>query len=167
MNSDQAQQLSSAIRSALSEILPDLLNILQHYQITEGLELRLVNMDQLLTDISQMPSVTCPSENSILCTYWDRTCPCWRPRICNQSTIGSDDPLGLGLDPEKTQQFCEDVASKLNLIMPPLGQSIPPSDESYEVHFLLDPDTVISQQPVVCEWSSDTSQENILQCSNP
>lgn len=165
MDSDQAQQLSSAIESALSQILPDLVNLLQQYQV-RGLELYLVNMSQLLMGTSQLPPAVNSSEIPILCTYWDWTCPCWkfcRPGLTNSS----NDPLGLGLDPEKTRQFCKDIASKLNQIMPPLGQSIPPSEESYEVHLLLAPDIVIPQHPLVCEWSSDTSQGNILECSNP
>lgn len=155
MNPDKATQVSNVIKSALSEILPDLLNLLQHYEI-KGLELRLIDMGQL-TDISRITPAISSNEIPILCTYWDPRCPCWK--FCN--------PLVIGLDPEKTEQFCNDFAAKLNQIMPPSGQPIPSLDENYEVHLLLDPATAIPQQPMVCEWDSDTSQGNILQCSNP
>jgi hypothetical protein len=140
MNSSTVE-IVHKIESTLSEILPDLYQLLQSYQMSSTLEIHLFDL----------------ADNVILGSCWcvDRL---QNPCRCNRS-LSSDLP---GLDTEKTQQFCADFDSILSTILPRLSQAAQQTDESFEVHFLFDPATVNSAQPVVFQGISD----GILKCSN-
>lgn len=146
MDSDKAQQLSNAIEVALSEGLPDMEKLLHNYHILGVLEIHLIDINQL--QLYPNSFVCCNVRGIIRCCTLG-----YGPGLQSDFT--------LGLDAEKTQQFCSDVTAKLKQILPSLGQSIPPSGESFEVHLRLDPATVISQHPIVCEWIDGN-----LRCSN-
>lgn len=154
MDSDKAKQVSHEIESVLSEILPDLAQLLQHYQVSRALEIDLVDLPNTPDSLK---AATCCFHNGLLrcaCTY-------------AYGAFKPGDAPELGLNPEQAQQLCRDVASKLSTILPRLSQSAQQTDEIFEVHFLIDPATANPGQPVVCKWDSDTSRGNILQCSNP
>ena len=150
MDPTTAQQLSTAIGLALGGILPDLNQLLKDYKISEVLELK-TDIDPLMLNSN---AVSCCVINRVL------VCNCTGPTY--GLSASSDNTLGL--DPMKTQQFCQAVASKLAQIMPGINKFIQGSKDSFEVHLLLDPATVVtSQQPMTCVWNTG----NILQCSEP
>lgn len=153
MDSDKANQLSDEIKSALSEVLPDLKQLLQQYQVASPLEINL-GLNSLLSMATSCP---CCLVNGIL--------------KCNSAysphRLQTADEDTLGLDPEKVKQLSTDVGSKLSTVLPHLGQSMKQGDQfPLEVHFRIDPATVDSGQPMVCQWVTDKPQGDILQCSN-
>lgn len=137
MNSDTAQPLSDAIASLLSEIQPDLEQLLQRYPKPEILE---IHIEELLPTSATIPMACC-LVNGIL------RCNCTTPSYSAM------------LSPAK------DIALELNKIMPRLVQAIPQAHRSFEVHLRLDHATV-TPQPLVCQWNNDTAQGVVLQCSN-
>jgi hypothetical protein len=146
MDSSRANQISTEFKSALSEILPDLYQVIKHYQVSGVLKTRL-----------HLPiSAGC---------YWVWDGTAWH-RICTHPSMQFVPELlsfGATSEPEDdlVQQFCTDFASKLFEQVAPLTQSVQQTDESFEVHFSIDPATVNFDQPVVCRWISD----DILKCS--
>ncbi|WP_446880373.1 hypothetical protein [Phormidesmis sp. 146-33] len=143
MNSVTVNEVSYEFESALSEILPDLYQLLQHYQVSSPLEIHLFGL----------------ADDSVSS---DRSCFCdgfiQKPCRCGITS----DPLPIGLDSEKAQQLLEDVDSKLSTILPCLSQSAQQIDKSFEVHFLIEPAKANSGQLVACQWICD----NILKCSD-
>lgn len=147
MDSDEAQQLSNAIEATLNGVLPDMEKLLHDYGISKILEIHLIDINQLQLYPSSF--VCCNFKGNVRCCTLG-----YGPGLQSDFT--------LGLDPEKTQQFCSDVTATLKQSLPGLRQSIPASIESFEVRLCLDPGTVSSQHPIVCEWLDGN-----LHCSNP
>jgi hypothetical protein len=143
MDSNKAQQLSDEIESTLSEILPDLYQSLQAYPVSSTLEIHLFNLAD--DTVSSAGSCVC---NGVI------------QKPCNCGV--TSDPSLPGLDSEKAQQLCADVDLKLSTILPRLSRSAQQSDESFKLHFLIDPATVDPVQSVACQWINC----DILQCSN-
>jgi hypothetical protein len=138
MNSVMTNQLSHDFESAYSEILPDLYQLLQHYQVS------------ISSAITIHSCVWC--NGSTYCYPNMPPPPCPRPRPF-------DGPEELGLDIEKTQQFYTDVDSKFSTISPRLNQAVQQMDESFEIHFLIDPATD-SNSHAICRFV-----DGILICS--
>lgn len=155
MNSNTTIQLSDEFESAISEILPDLYQLLQLYQVSGTFELRLVAPDQSPTIAENHIPPVCVS-------HWDWQCRCYK---CNFLPQDQEPSVAskLGIDSEKLQQFCTDLGSKLSA-SPRLNQlsSMRADQQSFEVHFPIDPATVNFEQTVVCRWVSNDT----LQCSN-
>jgi hypothetical protein len=155
MDSSVAAQLSQEFESALSEILPDLHQVLQRYKVQRVLGISL-----------EIPvSLAVSSLGCML--VWNAQLQKWEFR-CNFSNVSyatnrvvadkpSDDTLGLDADQEK--QFCNDISLILGKVLSRLAKPIEKSGESFEVQFLLDPATLKSAE-MVCKWDG-----NILQCS--
>lgn len=154
MDSDKANQLSDEIKSALSEILPDLNQLLQQYQVSSPLEINL-ELNSLLS-----MATSCP------CCLVNKVLKCglrYSPHLLNTA-----DEDTLGLDPEKVKQLSTDVGLKLSTVLSHLSQSMKQGDQfPLEVHFRIDPAIVDSGQPMDCQWITNTPQGDILQCSNP
>lgn len=149
MNSDTMNQVSNEVKSALTEILPDLHSVLKNYQISRTLDITLVD----LASTGSMDRATC-------CFHGGRMrCAC-----TSAYGISVNEGDLFGLNPEQAEQFCKEVASKLNAILPQLRQTARQADPHFEVGFRIDPRTAGSGQPVRCKWSS--SGGNILECSS-
>jgi hypothetical protein len=144
MDTANATELSDEFQSAFSGILPDLYQLLQIYHVSSSLEIHLSN----LVDYSTSSTGSCFCNGVI-----QRPCKC-----DGITTI----PPELGLDDDKAQRLLTELDSQLSTILPGLSQSAQQMDESFEIHFLIDPAAANSGQPVVCQWTCD----NILKCSD-
>ncbi|GEM_PF-6061906 len=151
MDSDMAQQLSDEFASALSKILPDLTQLLQSNQILTTLE---IDLEPFLLQMLSQATCTCCFVNGVM-----KCGPNYTPLA-----PGVTNNTG-GLDPQRAQQLCDNVASNLFTVLPGLSQSVKQAGGSFEVHFFIDPTKADDEQPVVCTWVSD-AQGSILQCSS-
>jgi hypothetical protein len=153
MNVNTVNQLSYQVKSLLSEILPDIDQLLQQYKVLETLRIHLVDLDQ-------------PENALTLSAFYIRNgfwqFPCNRAKLLNEVPQYDDT---LGLDPERARQFSTDLASKLSTVFPRLSQFAQQANESFEVHLSINPATVNPEQSMVCEWVNDPYQSNIFQCS--
>jgi hypothetical protein len=148
MDSDKANQLSNEFASMLSEVLPDLRQLLQSYQISETFEIDLFDLGTASRSI----------KGSCLCNgIFQNPCRCSR----------SVDISEAEFDSEEARQFCAEVDAKLSAILPRLRQSAEQLDGSFDVHFLIDPAPTSEGKPMVCQWIDDPSEGLILQCSKP
>ena len=137
MDTNTATQLSHEFESALSEILPDLYQLLQQYQVSSSLEIVLNN----------------PISPLLCCIRCNGRSYCGNPPVpppecqsvpsCLELTDKIDPP---GAEPEETQQFSKDLASMLSTILPRISEFIQQMDESFDVRFLIDPTTVNDSQ---------------------
>jgi hypothetical protein len=153
MDSDKATQVSSEFKSGLSEIMPELVQLLQNNQVSRTLEIEL-ELDFL--NMANQAACTCCLVNGIMkCGSMYQAYP----------HKASEDTLGL--DPEKVRQLCTDVESKLFTVLRRLSLSTKQTYGIFKAQILIDPDTANPEQPIVCQWVSDTLKSNILQCSNP
>ena len=141
MDANTTTQLSNEFESALSEILPDLYQLLQSYQISTTLEIVLFDLCDL-ADESHLRGISC-----VCGKQYQNPCKC-------------TDPPGLEMDLETAQQFCTDIDSTLSMILPRLGQSAQQVDESFEVHFLIDSAPANSSQ-LSCRFV-----DGVLLCSD-
>lgn len=152
MNSDTVNQVSYEFESALSDILPDLYQLLQHYQVSSPLEIVLNNLDP---ELGILCCVRCNGlrycGNPPLLPPW---CP---PASCLNLTDIDDIP---GSEPEETQQFSTDLASILSTVLPRLSESIQQMDERFEVRFCIDP-AIANSSHVSCRFV-----DGILLCSD-
>lgn len=151
-----AKQMTNELESLLSEVLPDIEQLLQQYEVLETLEIHLVHLAEAEQTLAQT-SLACYLRNGFM------KCPCLNAK---EGEVPQYDEL-LGLSPEKAEQFSADVASKLSTIFPRLSQLAQQTDEIFEVHLFINPATVNSEQLMVCQWISDPEQGNIFQCSKP
>ncbi|MBD3884228.1 hypothetical protein IFO70_21025 [Phormidium tenue FACHB-886] len=148
-----ANRMSDKLESLLSEVLPDIEQLLQQYEVLETLRIHLVDLVQ-------------PENALIFSKTYIRNGFLQYP--CSRFTALSEVPQydgGLGLDPEKTQQFGTDLAPKLSTLFPRLSQFAQRAGEKFEVHLSINPATMNSEQPMVCKWVNDPRQGNIFQCS--
>lgn len=144
MDSEQSKQISNEIESVLPEVLPDLEQLLQHYQLSKPLKIELLSLDLSQQQTSIGPC--CLVDGVVQCG------PSYRPRITGDT---------LGLEPEQAEQFCTDVELKLAAILPHLSQSVQQPDERFEVHFLIDPANTSEGQSVTCEFV-----DGVIRCSS-
>lgn len=150
MNSDNANQLSDEFEAALSEILPDLVQLLQRYQVSSTLE---IDLEPQFLNTGTMTSCTC----------------CWVDRTryrCGLPGYNKIQQGALGLDPAKAEQLSKDIQSKLSTVVQGLSSSVEPTNNSFAVHFVVNPAITNSEQSVICQWDNNSSQGGILQCSN-
>jgi hypothetical protein len=127
MNTANATQLSNEFQSALSEILPGLYQLCQNYRITKS-----INIDLKSPNPDDFPTFRC-----IRCIDFNGS-PYY---VCGPNPaclLGADDNSGLELPPEKVEQFCTDLASKLSTIGARLSQS-QPIDAQFAVQILIHP----------------------------
>ena len=140
MVNSTVNQLIHEFESALSEILPNLHQLLQQYQILETLEIALFAL---------AAKVSITGGGCMCGRIYQNPCQC-RPFT----------PLGLGLDSETAQQFCTEVDSILFTILHRLSQAVQQMDESFEVHIFIDPATV-SNRHMFCRFV-----DGVLVCSD-
>ncbi len=120
MDSDTADQLSNKFESALSEILPDLTQLLQQYQVSEVLTIEL----KILMGCHPTPN------GGHVCN--------WQPVIEPTPEVPGFGEIGEP-DPETAQQFWIDIASKMFATMTLLSQSIQQAKEKFKAHIIIDP----------------------------
>lgn len=144
MDNEQSKQICDEIESALPEILPDLGQLLQQYQLSEPLEIQLLNLNLSQQQTSIGP---CCLVGTVIQCF-----PTYRPRVAEDT---------LGLKPEQAEQLCIDVESKLAAILPRLSQSVQQTDEMFEVHFLIDPANTTAGQSATCKVV-----DGVIRCSN-
>lgn len=153
MNSITANQVSHQVKSLLSEVVPDIEQLLQQYEVRETLRIHLV-------DLGQPENALTSSKTHILNGFLQYP--------CNRATLLDEVPQydgGLGLAPEKAQQFGTDLTPKLFTVFPRLSQLARQVDESFEIHLSINPAMMSSEQPLACEWVNDPYQGSIFQCS--
>jgi hypothetical protein len=125
MDSDKSKQICNEIGSALSEILPALYQLLQDYQVSCPITIKqCVSCNGKLVCWPQQPQ--------------DPRCP---------PTTPLDDPSEPELDSEKMQQFYTSIASEMSH----LSQVVQQTDESFEIHVLIDPATA-SNSYTTCKF---------------
>jgi hypothetical protein len=150
MNSVTVNEISHELESVLSDILPDLYQLLQHYQVSSPLEIVLSNLD---SDLLSWGCIRCSNK-----AY----CGNPPPTSCLKSTDTVDN---LELEPDETE-FSTDLAAILSTILPRLRESIEQIDKHFEVHLYLDPATA-NRNPLSCRLvdgivlCSDQPQEAI------
>lgn len=149
MNSDTMNQLSYEFESALSDILPDLYQLLHHYQLSSPLEIVLNNLDLDILRCIRCNGIPYCSDSSS-----PPVCPSLS-RLEPTNTV--DIPESA---PEETPQFSTDLASILSTILPRLRESVQQMDEHFEVHFRIDP-AAADRSHSSCEFVNGT-----LLCSN-
>jgi hypothetical protein len=150
MDSQNATATStiSEFESKLSEMLPEIAQLFQQYQVSG------VCKGQLKNEEHKVRIEECKKING--------------KRICTQSSPifleFVSESLSFGeiskQDTEIVEKFWTDIASKLFEMETLLSQSIQKMGESFEVKFSIDTAKVNFEQPVVCQWES-----NILHCS--
>jgi hypothetical protein len=159
MDGNTADQLSYEFECALSAIIPGITQVIQQYRVSGVLKMNLV--------------IRLAGEGRLAgagCTYigGKPTCTGLPPVLLE---IVPEEALNFHetseAPPELVQQFYTDIASTLSTIMAFLEQSIQRIGKSFEVRFFIDTATLNSEQPIVSQWVSNTSQVNILQCSQP
>ena len=150
MNSDTMNQTSHKFESALSAIIPKITQVIQQYQVSGAFKTEL-----------RMPSEEERLAQTGVCVITGSGVK------CNTSIRFSPVMLTPELDHERAEQFWTDIASILTPTMTLLEQSVENTDQSFEVHFFIKTAELNSEQPIVCQWDSDTPQINILQCSKP
>jgi hypothetical protein len=127
MDSNIDNPLSDELESALSEILPSLYQLCQNYRITKSINIDLNSPN--LDDFSPLGCIRCID-------------PTGRPYyVCGANPsclLGADDNSGLELPPEKVEQFCTDLASKLSTIGDRLSKS-QPIDAQFAAQILIHP----------------------------
>jgi hypothetical protein len=130
MNSEMTSQVSNEIESALSEVLPDLVQVLKHYGVSESVEIRLRGLKHFSTlDSGERCTVVC-SGSPLVChvvCIWDPENPFTNSNI--ENTIVPN--------PEETQQFCADIESKLPMVA--IRQSVLQTEEVPEIYINIDP----------------------------
>jgi hypothetical protein len=130
MNSVMTSQISNEIESALSEVLPDLVQVLKNYGVSEAVEIRLRGLAHFSTlDPGGRCTVVC-SGSPLVChvvCFWDPENPFTNSNI--ENTIVPN--------PEETEQFCADIESKLP--MAAIKQSVLQSEEVPEIYINIDP----------------------------
>lgn len=142
MDCEQSKQICDEIESALPEVLPDLEQLLQHYQLSKPLEIQLLNLSQQQTSIGPCCLV-----------YGVMQCGLnYGPHVTGDT---------LGLEPEQAEQLCRDVELKLTTILPRLSQSVQQTDENFKVHFLIDPGNISGGQLGTCKLV-----DGVIRCSN-
>jgi hypothetical protein len=145
MDTENATQLSNEFQSALSEILPDLHQLLQEYKISETLK---IDLESGFFNIGNAAVCTCCLVNGGL-------------RCGSAYQAPGVHELALGLDNETAESFCQDISLKLRAVVPSIKQA----DMGFGVHLSIDPFTVNNEQSVVCKWG-DEPQGHILHCSS-
>ena len=138
MDINTATQLSNEFESALAKTLPDLKQVLQQYNVSEALTIRLKRVFQ--------------------CTYNNGIVECARQTIMEpvpEVPSYGDSP---SLDSEAAQQFWTNIASKLSEVIALLSESVKPTDESLEVHLCIDPAKLDNSGKMFfpCAWNNNT-----------
>jgi hypothetical protein len=153
--SEDMDKATTLVAKTISEILPDLAQLFQQYQVSGVLKAKLKN------EVIPPPlfyTMLCRRINGVI--------------ICDSSSSPSSpllefvhESLSFGeiskQDTEIVEKFWTDIASKLFELETLLSQSIQKMGESFEVQFSIDTATVNVEQSVVCQWESN----NILHCS--
>jgi hypothetical protein len=154
MNSDNLNLFSNEIGSALSEVLPNLYQLLKRYHISRTIGAYLVDdhvqLNQSLTN-AEPPNDLCKG-------HWD---PKLGAYVCDsmpESTLLVDSPSAVV--PENSQLFCTDFVAQLSS-SPRLKQFALQTDEDVKVHIYIDPSKEGSSSTVTCKII-----EGVLQCSN-
>lgn len=156
MNDDLTDQLKEKVEKALFETLrseqrSDLYQLLKNYQIIKALELRLVSF------LNIPPPETCCFHDGLV-VYGE----------CECNNI-SKPPLTR----EKSQEFCEKIAPKLESTISRLSQVIKEVQANVEIILSIDPDineqdTDISSQQslkkIPCKWVCRRNSSGNLIC---
>lgn len=135
-------QVSHEFESAFSEILPDLYQLLQQYQQYQISETFKMVLFDLVHDSIVLNSCMCGLNYQKPCN-----CP---PRTTTEP----------GLDSETAEQLCAEIDSILFTILPRLSESAQQIDESFEVHFSINP-AAVNNSCVSCEFV-----DGVLVCSD-
>ncbi|BAY96224.1 hypothetical protein NIES37_01530 [Tolypothrix tenuis PCC 7101] len=141
--SEEMDKATTLFAEAISQILPDLAQLFQQYQVSGVLKTKLL------------------PETSRGCTYIDGRAICtkgFRLELMRESVSFGETSTR---DTETEQKFWTDIESKFLEMVDLLSQSIQEMSESFEVQFSIETATVNIEQPVVCQWDSN----KILHCS--
>ena len=160
MHPNTKNLLKEDIATALSEILPELAQVFQKYEVSSTVEIHLTDLSALDLAQEQMSvsnKATCCFHSGVMKCTCDHEYAS-RPQV---SDIGD---LNLSLD--QAIQFSDDIGSKLTTILPGLSQFSGQVDQNFEVHFLLDPAIANSGQPVVCQCFDNSLRCEIGECSD-
>jgi hypothetical protein len=149
MNSEMTSQVSNEIESALSDILPDLVQVLKHYGVSEAVEIRLCGLEHFSTFHSgERCHWVC---NNGVCNL---ECV-WNPDGTFTNSSGENTLIS---NSEESQQFCADIESKLP--MAAVTQSVQQVAVVPEIYININP-SLVNNVHVSCKFV-----DGVIICSN-
>ena len=150
MNSEMTSQISNEIESFLSDVLPDLVQVFKHYDVSETVEIRLRGLEHFSTFHSgERCHWVC---NNGVCNL-----ECiWNPDGAFTTSSGENTLIS---DPEESQQFCADIESKLP--MTAIKQSLQQVAVVPEIYININPN-LVNNVHVYCKFV-----DGVIICSNP